>query len=313
MKPGIIVIAGPTASGKTALGVEIAERYNGEVISADSMQVYKGMDIATAKPTREEMKGIPHHLIDFVERTESFSVADYVPLAAARADDIISRGKIPVIVGGTGLYITSFMNNVSFPEISGDENIRNFLRKQAAENGNAYLFEKLMKADPETAAQLHENDLSRVVRALEVFEVTGRKISEYKSESMLNESPYSFVSFVLSYTDRQVLYDRINKRVDIMLENGLLDEAYQIFHESSGIRTAQQAIGCKELFPYFENTASLEECTEKLKQETRRYAKKQLTWFRKQLEMNWLEAENESSFNFFIKNCEKIIAKSKII
>lgn len=313
MKPGIIVIAGPTASGKTALGVEIARRYNGEVISADSMQVYKGMDIATAKPSEKEMQGIPHHLIDFVERTESFSVADYVSLAAARADEITARGKVPVIVGGTGLYITSFMNNVSFPEIKGDEKIREDLRKQAAEYGNSFLFDRLMKFDPESASQLHENDLSRVIRALEVFEVTGKKLSEYKKESMLYESPYSFVSFVLSYKDRQMLYDRINRRVDQMLSNGLEKEAYQIFQESSGLRTAQQAIGCKELFPYFEKTASLEKCIEKLKQETRRYAKKQLTWFRKQPEMNWIEAEDESSLNFFIRNCEKIIAKTKII
>ena len=309
MKPEILVIAGPTASGKTALGIEMALRLNGEIISADSMQIYKGMDIATAKPTAEEMSRVPHHLIGFLDRSENFSVADYIKLAAEKADDIISRGKVPVVVGGTGLYISSFVNNIQFPDIKNDEKVRERLRREASEYGNEMLLEKLRKCDPETAAVLHANNLGRIIRALEVFEVTGKKLSEYKRESTLVESPYKFTTVALTYDDRQVLYDRINKRVDIMMENGLADEAYEIFTERDSIGTAHQAIGCKELAPYFEKKASLDECVEKIKQETRRYAKKQLTWFRKEPDINWIEGSCESDINFFIKKCENLIAK----
>lgn len=313
MKPKILVIAGPTASGKTALGVQMALRLGGEVISADSMQIYKGMDIATAKPSQEEMMNVPHHLISFVERTDSFSVADYVVLAAKKAEEILSRGKLPIVVGGTGLYISSFINNIQFPEIKSDEAIRSRLRDESLQYGNAVLLERLRQCDPETACQLHENNLSRIIRALEVFEVTGRKLSEYKAESMSKQSPYSFIVSGITYTDRQVLYDRINRRVDIMKNNGLVEEAHQIYLESSGLRTAHQAIGCKELFPYFENKMSLDECIDKIKQETRRYAKRQLTWFRNQSDINWIEAEEKSDIKFFIKKCENIIAKTQII
>lgn len=309
MKPWILVIAGPTASGKTALGVQMALRLNGEVISADSMQIYKGMDIATAKPSQAEMGAVPHHLIGFLDRTESFSVADYVELAGQKAEEIISRGKTPIVVGGTGLYISSFVNNIQFPDIKSDISVRERLRREAAEYGNSYLLEKLRSCDPETGAELHENDLSRVVRALEVFEVTGRKMSDFKKESLLKESPYDFTVTAITYDDRQVLYDRINRRVDIMKENGLIDEAYEIYKESGTIKTAHQAIGCKELAPYFEGNATLEECIDKIKQETRRYAKKQLTWLRREPYINWMEGTKDSDLNFFIKKCENIIAK----
>ena len=309
MKPEILVIAGPTASGKTALGIEMALRLNGEIISADSMQIYKGMDIATAKPTAEEMSRVQHHLIGFLDRSENFSVADYVKLASEKADDIISRGKVPVVVGGTGLYISSFVNNIQFPDIKNDEKVRERLRREASEFGNELLLERLGKCDPETASVLHANNLGRIIRALEVFEVTGRKLSEYKRESTLVESPYKFTTVALTYDDRQVLYDRINKRVDFMMEKGLVDEAYEIFMERDSIGTAHQAIGCKELAPYFEKKASLDQCMEKIKQETRRYAKKQLTWLRKEPDINWIEGSCESDINFFIKKCENLIAK----
>ena len=313
MKPKILVVAGPTASGKTALGVQMALRLGGEVISADSMQIYKGMDIATAKPSSEEMMNVPHHLISFVERTDSFSVADYVVLAQKKAEEILSRGKLPILVGGTGLYISSFINNIQFPDIKSDEAIRIRLKDESIRYGNAFLLERLRKCDPQTASQLHENNLSRIIRALEVFEITGRKLSDYKRESMIEESPYSFTVAALTYTDRNVLYERINKRVDSMRSSGLVDEAYEIYLESSGLRTAHQAIGCKELFPFFENQASLDECLDKIKQETRRYAKRQLTWFRNQPDINWIEADEKSDINFFIKKYENIIAKTQII
>jgi tRNA dimethylallyltransferase len=309
LKPKILVIAGPTASGKTALGIQMALRLGGEIISADSMQIYKGMDIATAKPTAEEMKTVPHHLIGFLDRTESFSVADYVALADRTAREIISRGRIPIIVGGTGLYISSFVNNVQFPDIKCDESIRLRLRQEAETYGNSVLLERLRQCDPETGNTLHENNLSRIIRALEVYEITGRKLSEYKKESMLFESPYDFTAAALTYTDRQILYDRINRRVDVMKENGLIEEAYEIYKESNTIKTAHQAIGCKELAPYFEGKASLDECIDKIKQETRRYAKRQLTWFRKEPYINWLEGDSTSDLNFFIKKYENLIAK----
>ena len=313
MKKKILVIAGPTASGKTALGAAMAKKLDGEVISADSMQIYKGMDIATAKPTPSEMDGIPHHLIDFVERTENYSVAQYVEDASKKAEEIIARGKMPIVVGGTGLYISSFMNNIVFAEIKSDETLRKKLRDEAAEKGNEYLLNRLRLCDPVTAAELHENDLSRVVRALEVFELTGKTMSELKKESRALKSPYDFIFTGITYSDRQTLYDRINRRVDIMMEKGLLDEAHEIFLQRDTVKTAHQAIGCKELAPYFDGVSTLDECLEKIKQETRRYAKRQLTWFRHQDGISWITAEKNDDLNFFIKKCENIVAKNQLI
>lgn len=286
----VIAIVGPTASGKTALGAEIAEEFSGEVVSADSMQIYKGMDIATAKPTKEEMRGIPHHLIGFLDRNVSFSVADYVELAGSVIGDISERKKLPVIVGGTGLYVSSLLDNIKFADIKSDAGLRKKLEDEAERLGNSYLFEKLEKVDPESAAELHPNNLVRVIRALEVYELTGKKLSLFKAESRLEESPYDPVMIGLDYNDRQILYDRINKRVDIMVKNGLVEEAQSIF-DSCNMKTAGNAIGYKELIPYFKKEKSLEECISKIKQETRRYAKRQLTWFRKNAKINWLKLD----------------------
>lgn len=300
----VIAIVGPTASGKTALGAEIAEEFSGEVVSADSMQIYKGMDIATAKPTKEEMRGIPHHLIGFLDRNVSFSVADYVELAGSVIGDISERKKLPVIVGGTGLYVSSLLDNIKFADIKSDAGLRKKLEDEAERLGNSYLFEKLEKVDPESAAELHPNNLVRVIRALEVYELTGKKLSLFKAESRLEESPYDPVMIGLDYNDRQILYDRINKRVDIMVKNGLVEEAQSIF-DSCNMKTAGNAIGYKELIPYFKKEKSLEECISKIKQETRRYAKRQLTWFRKNAKINWLkldEFDNKEKFFFFVKN-----------
>lgn len=244
----VIAIVGPTASGKTALGAEIAEEFSGEVVSADSMQIYKGMDIATAKPTKEEMRGIPHHLIGFLDRNVSFSVADYVELAGSVIGDISERKKLPVIVGGTGLYVSSLLDNIKFADIKSDAGLRKKLEDEAERLGNSYLFEKLEKVDPESAAELHPNNLVRVIRALEVYELTGKKLSLFKAESRLEESPYDPVMIGLDYNDRQILYDRINKRVDIMVKNGLVEEAQSIF-DSCNMKTAGNAIGYKELIP----------------------------------------------------------------
>ena len=276
----IIVISGPTASGKTALAVEIAKRYDGEVISADSMQIYTDMDIASAKATPEEQQGIPHHLMDFLDPAESFSVADWVKLAGECADDILSRGKTPVICGGTGLYISSFIDNLQFDESQCDPEFREEMRAFAEQNGAAALLERLRSVDPETAQTLHENNVSRIIRALEVYKTTGHTISEAKRASRSAPSPYSFILITLDFEQREQLHERINRRVDQMIANGLEREARRCF-EQKNRPTAAQAIGCKELYPYFRGEKTLAECVEELKLRTRQYSKRQLTWFRR--------------------------------
>lgn len=276
----IIVVSGPTASGKTALAVEIAKKYGGEVISADSMQIYTDMDVASAKATVEEQQGIPHHMMDFLDPSESFSVADWVKMAGECADDIISRGKIPVICGGTGLYISSFVDNLQFDDSECDYEFRDEMRKFAEENGAEALLEKLREVDPETASELHANNVSRVIRALEVYKTTGHTIAEAKRASRNAPSPYEFILLTLDFEKREQLHERINRRVELMLQNGLVQEARTCFDQPER-PTAAQAIGCKELYPYFRGERTLEECVEELKLRTRQYAKRQLTWFRR--------------------------------
>ncbi len=311
-KPKVLAVCGPTASGKTWLGVELALKYGGEIVSADSMQIYKGMDIASAKPSEEEKKGVPHHLMDFLDRDVTFSAADYVRLAREKIDDILSRGKLPIIVGGTGLYIDSLLNNVNFSEMKSDEEYRKSLYDYAAENGNEALYERLVKADPVAAELIHMNNLVRVIRALEVIHVTGRKFSDLKTESRLVESPYDSVIIGLNAADRSVLYDRINQRVDIMVEMGLIEEARQLW-QSAPMKTAANAIGYKELIPYFENEMSLPECIDKIKQETRRYAKRQLTWFRRNDSIEWVVIGDFSKKCEIFKKSQKAIAKYGIM
>ena len=293
-KQFIVVVCGPTASGKTALSVELAKRLSGEIISADSMQIYKGMDIATAKPTKEEKQGIPHYLMDFLDPHDSFSVADYVKAAHGIIADIAARGKLPIITGGTGLYISSLIDNLSFEETECDYAYRDELRKLAQENGNGFLLGMLREADPETAEKLHENNLNRIIRALEVYKTTGKTMSEQQRLSRLAPSPYEPCMIQLDY-DRETLYDRINRRVDIMLAEGLIDEARQ-FMKQSDYPTAAQAIGYKELVPYFEGKAELCECLDKIKQESRHYAKRQLTWFRRVDGIQWVETDKFELF-----------------
>ncbi len=302
----IIVVCGPTASGKTALSVELAKIYNGEVISADSMQIYTDMDIASAKATPEEQQGIPHHLIDFLDPNESFSVADYVKLCDEKARDILSRGKIPIICGGTGLYISSFVDNIEFDDSEQDYGFREEMRRFAEENGASALLEKLRGVDPETAAALHENNIGRVIRALEVYKTTGRTISEAKQNSRKNPSPYDFIMFTLEFADREQLRSRINTRVDRMLEQGLLDEAKACF-EQQNRPTAAQAIGCKELYPYFRGEKSLDDCIEELKARTRQYAKRQMTWFRRDKRIIPLVIETNDTFPQIVEKARAII------
>lgn len=305
-KPKILAVVGATASGKTSLGIELAKKYNGEIISADSMQIYKGLDIASAKPTPEEMQGIPHHLIDFLDRDINFSVSDYVNLANEKIKDILSRGKLPIIVGGTGLYIDSLLDNVKFSDGGSDEEYRKELYTLANENGNGFLYNMLLETDPVAAENIHMNNLVRVVRALEVFHVTGRRFSELKAESRLTESPYDSLIIGLNFHDRQILYDRINMRVDEMVKNGLIEEVESIW-KSGGQKTSANAIGYKELIPYFENIMTLEECIDRIKQETRRYAKRQLTWFRKNTRIQWIFLDEFNKKNEISEKSQKTI------
>ena len=283
----LIAIVGPTASGKTSLAVAVCKALDGEAVSCDSMQIYKGMDIATAKPTEEEMQGIPHHLIGFAEPDEIFSVAKYCESAKKIIEDIRSRGKTAVLVGGTGLYYSSLVDNIEFLPEETDFEYREQLKKRAETDGAQSLLDELSAIDPEAASRLHPNNLGRIIRALEIYRTTGKTITEQNELSRVNGSDFETVSVCLDARDRQFLYDRINRRVDIMTENGLVEEARMFFENPLG-RTAKQAIGYKELNPYFEGEKSLGECIDNLKMQTRRYAKRQLTWFRRDERMNFI-------------------------
>ncbi|MGN0551770.1 MAG: tRNA (adenosine(37)-N6)-dimethylallyltransferase MiaA [Oscillospiraceae bacterium] len=311
-KQPLIAVVGPTASGKTAVGIALAKEYNGEVVSADSMQIYKGMDIATAKPTVDEMQGIPHHLISELEPTASFSVAEYVKLAQQKISEIAERGKLPILVGGTGLYVSSLIDNINFDNAVTDGSVRRRLSEEAAELGGEKMLERLRKIDPEAAEKIPAANLVRIIRALEVYEVTGIPFSRHKELNRMQESLYDACIIGLTYKDRSVLYERINKRVDLMLENGLIEECRAVY-ENEKLGTACQAIGYKEFIPYFENVKTKEECIDKIKQYSRNYAKRQLTWFRRDERIEWVEIAEDTAFSTIIAECKKIVAKTEIL
>ena len=288
----VIVVVGATASGKTALAVKLARHFGGEVISADSMQIYKGMDIATAKPDEEEKAGIPHHLMDFLPVTEKYSVARYVEDANRAAADIASRGKVPVIAGGTGLYIDSLIDNIVFEDEPDNTELRAELKRRRDDEGIEALFAELAKVDPESAANLHINNENRVLRALEVFYLTGETLSERRRRSRMKPSVFEPVFIGLDYKDRNILYERIDRRVEIMMERGLLREAEE-YYALPQADTASQAIGYKELKGYFDGAVTLEEAAENLKKATRHYAKRQLTWFRKNERIRWIYCDGK--------------------
>ena len=289
-KRPVVAVVGPTATGKTALGVTLAKRFSGEVISADSMQIYKGLDVGTAKVTPEETCGIPHHGVDLLEPDQPFSVADFTALASRLEREIAARGSLPILVGGTGLYVQSFLYGVRFTAEKAPEGLREQLAAELAEKGGAAMYAQLQQVDPEAAAAIHPNNQVRVLRALEHYRATGKKLSEQKAESLPPQRPYRSLVLGLDFPDRAALYRRIDLRVDKMLEAGLLGEAKLVWRNRQSFRTAAQAIGYKEFFPYFEGTAPLEACTEKLKQASRNYAKRQLTWFRHMDGVVWLDA-----------------------
>ncbi len=289
----LLVIEGPTASGKTAVAVEIAKRLNGEVVSADSMQIYKGMDIGTAKPKLQEMQGIPHHMLDICEIGDSFSVADYCRLAHSCIEDIHRRGKLPVMAGGTGLYINSVVNNIDFTEGNSDEDYRNYLTALAEKEGCERVHSMLCEIDDDSAKRIHPNDIRRVIRALEVYKVTGKTMTEYQREAASRPKRYNAVKFALLW-DRAVLYDRINRRVDMMISEGLLDEVKSLACHSFFESTASQAIGYKEPAAYFDGRLTYEEMLEEIKQGSRNYAKRQMSFFNADKSINWVNAEGEN-------------------
>ncbi|MCM1113922.1 MAG: tRNA (adenosine(37)-N6)-dimethylallyltransferase MiaA [Clostridium sp.] len=303
MKKKIIIVAGPTASGKTSLGIEIAKSIGGEIISADSMQVYKGMPIATAAPTKEETAQVPHHLTEFLPAEESFSVAAWCDMARVKIDEITDRGHIPIVVGGTGLFIDSLADHILFEDIEVNNELRQSLMSKSADA----LYEELMRVDSDAALQIHKNNKKRVVRALELY-YSGVSKTEQNINSKKQESPYDVLYLFLNYEDRQVLYDRINKRVDLMLESGLAEEAKKCISSQRG--TAAQAIGHKELIPYLNGNCSLSECADKLKQETRHYAKRQITWFKRRKDAVVIKPDvlgQDEAYKYAIRLCEDFI------
>ena len=304
----VIAVVGPTASGKTSLSIEIAKHFSGQVVSADSMQIYEKMNIATAKPTDGEMQGIPHHLISFQPIDKKFSVAEYVTLAKECIEKIHNQGDLPVVAGGTGLYVDSLLQNIQFSKEEGNNEFRNELIEMFDQKGAEFMLEALREIDPQTAEKLHLNDKSRIIRALEIYKATGKTMTEQKILSREEESPFEVLYIGINYRDRNVLYDRINRRVDIMLENGLLDEAKD-FYNIDADKTACQAIGYKELAPYFNGEKSLEDCLESLKIETRHYAKRQLTWFRKNENINWVYPDDYENAEDMYKSVFVIIDK----
>lgn len=280
----IICVVGATASGKTSLSIELAKALNGEIISADSMQVYKNMPIATAVATADEQQGIPHYLTEFLDNDQSFSVADFVKLAGEKIVDITSRGKVPIIVGGTGLFVDSLVKNITFSEVGVNQQIRDSLKEKDTDE----LYDLLVSVDADSAKDIHKNNRKRVIRALELY-YGGVSKTQQNEQSMVQESPYDALYIGINYKNRQALYDRINLRVDLMLEQGIIDEAKAVFAKSTG--TAKQAIGHKELMPFINGELSLDEAVENLKKETRHYAKRQLTWFRRNENINWFYAD----------------------
>lgn len=288
MKPKVIVICGPTASGKTSLSIEVAKKIDGEIISCDSMQIYKDMNIGTAKPTVEEMQGIPHYMLDFVLPSERYSVADFKEAATGKIDDILKRKKVPIIVGGTGLYVDALTKNITYPEIEIDLEYRKQLEELIKEHGLESLYEEAKKIDEKAMQTISKNDKKRIMRVLEIYHQTGKTKTQLESESRITPPPYEYIVFAINM-EREKLYERINKRVDIMISQGLIEEVEALTKKYKKFPTAMQGLGYKEVVSYLKKEITKEEMIEKLKMETRRYAKRQLTWFRKDENIKWID------------------------
>ena len=308
MKQPLIILTGPTAVGKTSLSIRLAKAVDGEIISADSMQIYKHMDIGSAKVTKEEMDGVPHHLIDLLEPWEECNVVTFQQLAKTALEEIASRGRVPIVAGGTGFYIQALLYDIDFKDNEEGGAIRRELEAEAEEKGGAYLHGLLEEVDPESARAIHPNNLKRVIRALEYYRQTGETISAHNEEERKKESPYEFFYYVLN-TDRQVLYDRIDRRVDEMVDHGLLEEArWLLGQDLPRDCTALQAIGYKELGAYLRGEAALEQAVEEVKLRSRQYAKRQLTWLRRNGEIHWIFWDKVLDFDKALQEATEILA-----
>ena len=298
-KPKVIVICGPTASGKTALSIELAKKINGEIISADSMQIYKDMDIGTAKPDMEEMQGIKHYLLDFVKPDTRYSVAEFKIDATKAIEEILQKGKVPIVVGGTGLYIDTLIYGIEYNDIKIDEEYRKELEEIVEKQGLEVLYKKAQEIDAKAMGKISPNDKKRIMRVLEIYKATGKTKTEQEAESRKNGIKYDYKVFALNM-DREILYNRINHRVDIMIEKGLIEEVQKLKEKYNEFPTAMQGLGYKEVVEYLENRTTKEEMIEKIKMETRRYAKRQLTWFRKNKDTIWIDSTKarEENVNF---------------
>lgn len=307
MKRPLIILAGPTAVGKTDLSVRLAKQINASVISADSMQVYRHMDIGSAKITPEEMDGVPHYLVDVLDPEEEFSVVRFQQMAKEAAEEIYARGQIPLVVGGTGFYVQALLYDIDFTENDGDDSFRRELEQTAKEQGSEYLHDLLKERDPKAAEQIHPNNVKRVIRALEFYQQTGKRISEHNEEERGKESPYEFAYFVLT-DERSRLYERIDRRVDLMMEQGLLEEVREL--KERGVRrdsTAMQGLGYKELYAYLDGAYDLEEAVRVIKRDTRHFAKRQLTWFKRERDVIWADRsvigqDEDRLLEFMIEN-----------
>lgn len=297
MPPKILVICGPTASGKTALAVELARRHRGEVVSADSMQIYRRMDIGTAKPTPEEMEGVPHHMLDVADPEEDFSVARYVDMAAKCVDDILSRGRLPILAGGTGLYIDSLLSGRTFAPFQPDSPLRGQLEEQLRREGGAAMLSRLAQVDPDSAARLHPNDEKRIVRALEVYQSTGKTITQHNLETRAIPPRYDALTLALAFEQREDMWSRIDRRVDQMMDQGLVDEVQRLLDSGVPAKcTAMQAIGYKEMAAALLSHGDVSAGAEEVKLRSRQYAKRQLTWFRRNRAARWLLWGREPDF-----------------
>ena len=299
-KPKVIVICGPTASGKTALSIELAKKINGEIISSDSMQIYKDMNIGTAKPTIEEMQGIKHYLIDFVDPDKRYSVADFKKDAEKAIKEILNNGKVPIVVGGTGLYVDSLIYGIEYQDIKFDEQYRKELEEIAIQDGGLEkLYNKAKEIDSLAIEKISPNDRKRIIRILEIYKATGKNKTEQEEESRKNGVKYDYKVFAINI-EREKLYDRINKRVDIMIQQGLIEEVKKLLQKYNKFPTAMQGLGYKEVVEYLENKCTKEEMIEKIKMETRRYAKRQITWFKKNKQTIWIDGLKDKQDNIKI-------------
>ena len=312
MQQKLICIVGPTASGKTALSIALAKKLDTEIISSDSMQIYRGMDIGTAKPDMAERDGVIHHMLDVAEPGEDFSAARYQSMADACAQSILSRGRIPIVCGGTGLYLDALIEGNTFSGEDDSGHLRAYFRGIAERGGVHQLHQMLRAVDPESADKIHENNVKRVIRALEVYSQTGMTIGEYNRQNKPKEPKYDAVLIALCPSDREVLYDRINRRVDQMMAQGLLEETERLWKAGALRGTAAQAIGYKEIVPYLTGEAALADCVEDLKRASRNYAKRQLTWLRRDKRVNWMTYDAAEEFPALLTRVMHLLAENGI-